>query len=86
MTDKPYPSLLIFGKTNVGRPLRTVCSYNENEEVAILITVYQPNPDLWIDQKRRISEWTALFVMEKRLKEQRSEKRLKLVMIYNITP
>jgi hypothetical protein len=55
LTDKPYPSLLIFGKTNIGRPLHTVCSYNENEEVAIVITVYQPNPDLWIDYKRRRS-------------------------------
>jgi len=55
LTDKPYPSLLIFGKTSVGRPLHTVCSYNENEEVAIVITVYQPNPDLWIDHKRRRS-------------------------------
>ncbi len=55
LTDKPYPSLLISGKTNVGRILHSVCSYNENEEVAIVITVYQPNPDLWIDHRRRRS-------------------------------
>ena len=55
LTDKPYPSFLIFGKTNAGRPLHTVCSYNENEEAAIVITVYEPNPDLWIDYKRRRS-------------------------------
>ncbi len=53
LTDKPYPSILIFGKTNLGRPLHLVCSYNEDEETAIVITVYHPDPDLWIDYKRR---------------------------------
>lgn len=55
LTDKPYPSVLIFGKTNIGRPLHIVCSYNKDEETAIIITVYHPDPDLWIDYKRRRS-------------------------------
>ena len=55
LTDKPYPSVLIFGETNIGRPLHTVCSYNKDEETTIIITVYHPDPDLWIDYKRRRS-------------------------------
>jgi len=53
LTDKPYPSVLIFGKTNIGRPLHIVCSYNKDEKMAIIITVYHPDPDLWIDFKKR---------------------------------
>lgn len=53
LTDKPYPSILIYGKTNVGRPSHIVCSYNGVEEIAIIITVYQPDSDLWVDHKKR---------------------------------
>ncbi len=53
LTDKPYPSVLIFGETDIGRPLHIVCSYNKDEETTIIITVYHPDPDLWIDYKRR---------------------------------
>ena len=53
LKDRPYPGFLIFGKTNVDRPLHIVCSYNEEEKTAIVITVYQPNPDLWIDYEKR---------------------------------
>ena len=51
--DKPYPSVLIFGRTMASRPLHIVCAYNEEENLVIVITVYHPNPDLWIEYKRR---------------------------------
>ncbi len=51
--DKPYPSVLIFGKTKKNRPLHIVCAFNSDEELAIVITVYQPNPKHWKDFKRR---------------------------------
>ena len=51
--DKPHPSFLIFGKTSTNRPLHIVCAYNENEELAIIVTVYHPDPDLWEEYKRR---------------------------------
>ncbi len=51
--DKSYPSVLIFGKTIVNRPLHGVCAYNNIENLVIVITVYQPNPELWIEYKRR---------------------------------
>ncbi|MDM8550522.1 DUF4258 domain-containing protein [Desulfobacterales bacterium HSG2] len=51
--DTPYPSVLIFGITNTGRPLHTVCAYNEEDEQVVIITTYQPNPDKWEAYRRR---------------------------------
>lgn len=51
--DKPYSSVLIFGKTKNDRPLHVVCSYCEEENLAIVITVYHPDPNLWINFRRR---------------------------------
>ncbi len=52
--DKPYPSLLVFGLTNKGRPLHAVIAYNADEDAAIVITVYQPKPEKWIEYRRRV--------------------------------
>jgi Domain of unknown function (DUF4258) len=51
--DKPYPSCLIYGKTSTERPLHIVCAYAEDANKAIIVTVYQPRPDQWIDFERR---------------------------------
>ena len=51
--DNPYPSVLIYGRTTKNRPLHMVCAYNQTENFAIVVTVYHPNPELWIDYKRR---------------------------------
>lgn len=51
--DKPYPSVLIFGITATGRPLHVVCAYGETDNLAIVVTVYHPNEELWIDFRRR---------------------------------
>jgi hypothetical protein len=53
LMDKPYPSVLIFGRTKKDRPLHIVCAYNKDEDLAIVITVYHPDPNLWIEYKRR---------------------------------
>ncbi len=53
---KPYPSALLFGYTANNRPLHLVCAYNETNEMAIIITVYEPKPELWIDFKRRLKK------------------------------
>jgi hypothetical protein len=50
--DKYGPSCLIFGKTKSGKPLHVQCSYPLRPLVKI-ITLYEPNPDLWIDFKIR---------------------------------
>jgi hypothetical protein len=48
--DKYSPSCLIFGKTNQARPLHVQCSLPPRVRV---ITVYQPDPDEWIDNRQR---------------------------------
>ncbi len=50
--DKYGPSLLIFGMTDKKRPIHIQCSYPSRSVVKI-ITVYEPNPESWIDFKIR---------------------------------
>jgi hypothetical protein len=51
--DEPYPSCLIYGRTFGDRPLHVLCAYTKDEETAIIITSYQPDPERWIDFERR---------------------------------
>jgi hypothetical protein len=50
--DKYGPSCLILGFTDAGRPLHIQCSYPSRPLIKI-ITLYQPDPDLWIDYRIR---------------------------------
>ena len=52
--DTPYPSALIFGRTATGRPIHTVIAYSEEDDLAIVVTVYEPDPARWINHRRRI--------------------------------
>lgn len=49
--DKPLPSYLIYGRTSDLRPIHTVIGIDE--EVVAIITVYEPDPNKWIDFKKR---------------------------------
>ena len=51
--DKPYPSCLIFGETFGGDPIHSVWAYNEQNRWAVLITVYRPDPNRWINWRTR---------------------------------
>ncbi|MBZ5564478.1 MAG: DUF4258 domain-containing protein [Acidobacteriia bacterium] len=51
-TDKYGPSCLIFGLTSAGRPLHIQCTHATRQKVKI-ITLYQPQPEDWIDYKLR---------------------------------
>ncbi len=51
--DSPYPCSLIFGQTFGGDVVHSVWAYNEKKRWAVLITVYRPDPNLWIDCKVR---------------------------------
>ena len=51
--DKPYPSVLVYGRTATGRPLHVVCAYAEADDLAIVITVYEPDPVRWVNFERR---------------------------------
>lgn len=50
--DKPFPSCLIFGRTGEGRPMHGVCAYSK-EDIAIIITTYEPDINMWIDYRIR---------------------------------
>ena len=50
--DKYGPSCLILGYTKTGRPLHIQCSYPSRPTIKI-ITLYQPDPELWIDFRVR---------------------------------
>jgi hypothetical protein len=50
--DKYGPSLPVLGFTNTGRPLHIQCSYPARLLLKI-ITIYEPNPDLWVNCNSR---------------------------------
>ena len=51
--DKPYPSCLIFGNTKLAEPVHSVWAYDDGGGIAVIITVYRPDPRRWIDWKKR---------------------------------
>ena len=46
--DKYGPSCLVFGKTKSNRPLHVQCTHPSRAIIKI-ITLYQPDPEQWID-------------------------------------
>jgi len=52
-SDKPYPSCLVFGKSAKGEPIHSVWAYNPATQWCVIITVYRPAADLWIDWRTR---------------------------------
>lgn len=53
LDDEPHPSCLILGKTSIGDPVHSVWAYNELNKWAVIVTAYRPNPEVWIDWKKR---------------------------------
>jgi len=50
--DTPYPSRLILGWSDL-RPIHVVVAQNQGEEELIVITVYEPDRNLWDVHFRR---------------------------------
>lgn len=50
--DKYGPNCLILGSTTAGRPLHVQCS-NSTRPLIKIVTVYEPDPDLWADLRSR---------------------------------
>ena len=50
--DKYGPSCLVLGFTLPGRPIHVQCTYPSRPMVRI-ITVYEPDPSLWVDFRIR---------------------------------
>ena len=55
-TDFPYPSCLILGQTPSGLAVHSVWAYNPKSGWAVLITVYRPEPNRWINWRQRRTE------------------------------
>lgn len=51
--DRPYPSILVYGLTQANRPLHLVCALDEEGGQAIVITVYEPDPERWVEYRER---------------------------------
>lgn len=51
--DKPYPSCLICGNTFRQEPVHSVWAYNPGTRWAVLITVYRPSEERWLDWRTR---------------------------------
>ncbi|OQX61142.1 MAG: hypothetical protein B6I38_09675 [Anaerolineaceae bacterium 4572_5.1] len=51
--DKPYHSCLVNGETREGKPVHSVWAYAADSKIGILITVYCPDPNKWINWKTR---------------------------------
>ena len=52
INDVPYPSRLILGWIGA-RPVHVVVAHNLRENELIVITVYEPDPELWEADFRR---------------------------------
>lgn len=50
--DKYFPSCLLLGFTKAGRPLHLQVSY-VNSELVKIITIYEPDPNKWINFSQR---------------------------------
>jgi len=44
---RPYPMALILSRLPDEKPLHLVVAYNTEQRLAILVTVYRPNPSRW---------------------------------------
>lgn len=51
--NKPYPSCLIYGNSFKGEPIHSVWAFNKETKWAVLITVYRPDPERWVDWRTR---------------------------------
>jgi len=51
--DRPYPSCLILSRNPKGEVVHSVWAYNQSTRSSVLVTVYSPDPRLWIDGKVR---------------------------------
>jgi len=52
-SDRPYPSCLVFGQTHSGVAVHSVWAYNTESGWAVLITVYRPDPERWVNWRER---------------------------------
>jgi Domain of unknown function (DUF4258) len=49
--DTPYPSVLVLARIH-GRAIHIVYSVSEEDVVRMVITAYEPAPELWLDDMK----------------------------------
>lgn len=49
----PLPACLVLGYSISGEPIHSVWGYDEAKQTAVLVTVYLPDSDLWLDWRIR---------------------------------
>jgi Domain of unknown function (DUF4258) len=52
-SDRPFPSCLILGATEEKAPIHSVWAYNPLNRWAVLVTMYRPDPNRWVDYRKR---------------------------------
>jgi hypothetical protein len=52
-TDYPLPSCLILGFLDQVDPVHSAWAYNSQTKRAVLITVYRPDPNRWVNWRTR---------------------------------
>ena len=53
LADVPYPSCLILGQAASVIAVHSVWAYNMKNRWAVLITVYRPDPQRWVNRRER---------------------------------
>lgn len=51
--DFPFPSGLVSGTASENEPIHAVWAFDNKNAIAILVTVYRPDPDRWVDFETR---------------------------------
>ena len=51
--DFPLPTVLLNGRTAINRPLHVVVGINEDEQILVVITTYEPDTLRWTDNFSR---------------------------------
>ena len=51
--SKPLPCCLLLSLNNMKEPIHTVWAYEQTTKIAVLITVYRPDPTKWVEYKKR---------------------------------
>ena len=51
--DKPYPSLLLLGKTKLNRILHIVCAMDKDNHKLFIISLYEPDSEQWSSDFRK---------------------------------
>jgi hypothetical protein len=51
--ERPCPSCLIYGMTFSGDPVHSVWACNAENQWAVLVRVYRPDPNRWVNWRER---------------------------------